>query len=92
MSNNARVVPGLVGGWGEIGSAQFFQARAARVEPTVDMNPVLLKPERDTASQVVLHGRAEPALSRLPWRERSVQLAHGAHTSRSEERRVGTEC
>ena len=81
MSNNARVVPGLDGGFGEIGAAQYFQALAARAAPAIDMNPVLLKPERDTASQVVLHGRAEPALSRLPWRERSVQLAHGAHTS-----------
>ena len=81
MSNNARVVPGLDGGWGEIGSAQFFQARAARVEPTVDMNPVLLKPERDTASQVVLQGQVEPALSRLPWRERSAQLALAARES-----------
>jgi adenosylcobyric acid synthase len=43
MSNNARVVAG-----GEIGSAQYFQALAARVAPGVDMNPVLLKPEADT--------------------------------------------
>jgi len=43
MSNNARVVHG-----GEIGVAQWLQARAAGVEPSVDHNPVLLKPEADT--------------------------------------------
>lgn len=85
MSNNARVVPitadGAAGGLGEIGSAQYFQALAARVPPHVDMNPVLLKPERDTASQVVLHGHADAALSRLPWRERSAFLALAARAS-----------
>ena len=67
MSNNARVVAG-----GEIGSAQYFQALAARALPEVRMNPVLLKPEHDTASQVVLLGRVDTALTRLPWRERSA--------------------
>jgi len=81
MSNNARVVPGLDGGFGEIGAAQYFQAVAARVAPSVDMNPVLLKPEGDTASQVVLQGRAERTLSRLAWRERSTQLAVAARES-----------
>jgi adenosylcobyric acid synthase len=73
MSNNARVVAG-----GEIGSAQYFQALAARVAPGVDMNPVLLKPERDTASQVVLKGVVAPELATLPWRERSGVLATAA--------------
>ena len=57
MSNNARVVPGPQGRAGEIGSAQYFQALAARAHPDVRMNPVLLKPEADTASQVEI-GRA----------------------------------
>jgi adenosylcobyric acid synthase len=78
MSNNARVVARPDGGMGEIGSAQYFQALAARVVPRTDMNPVLLKPERDTASQVVLHGVVDPALSHLPWRERSALLAVAA--------------
>ena len=69
MSNNARVVAG-----GEIGSAQYFQALAARAVPDVRMNPVLLKPEHDTASQVVLMGRVDSALTRLPWRERSAHV------------------
>ncbi|MBB4845789.1 adenosylcobyric acid synthase [Paucibacter oligotrophus] len=74
MSNNARVVPGLNGAMGEIGSAQYFQALAARCTPEVRMNPVLLKPERDTASQVVVLGEVDEALSRAPWRERSELL------------------
>ncbi len=44
---------------GEIGRAQAFQAEAARVEPTVNMNPVLLKPNRDNNSQVILAGQAK---------------------------------
>ncbi|MBL8325851.1 MAG: cobyric acid synthase [Rubrivivax sp.] len=87
MSNNARVVPiaddaaGAHSGFGEIGAAQYFQALAARITPTVDMNPVLLKPERDTASQVVLRGRVAAELSPLPWHERSSHLARAARES-----------
>ncbi|VWX63049.1 Cobyric acid synthase [Burkholderiales bacterium 8X] len=69
MSNNARVVAG-----GEIGSAQYFQALAARAEPEVRMNPLLLKPERDTHSQVVLLGRVSAELTALPWRGRSERV------------------
>lgn len=54
MSNNSGVTPdGL-----EIGRAQIVQAEAARVIPTADMNPVLLKPNTDTGAQVVLKGKA----------------------------------
>lgn len=74
MSNNARVVPGAAGAWGEIGSAQYFQALAARAEPDVRMNPLLLKPEADTRSQVVLMGRPSAELSALPWRGRSQRV------------------
>ena len=42
---------------GEMGRAQVVQAAAACVEPTVDMNPILLKPEADNRSQVVIMGR-----------------------------------
>jgi len=41
---------------GEIGMAQAMQAWAARLAPTTDMNPVLLKPKGDCVSQVVLFG------------------------------------
>ncbi len=66
MSNNARVVEG-----GEIGSAQYFQALAAKIEPDVRMNPLLLKPERDTHSQVILLGQVNAELTRMAWRARS---------------------
>jgi adenosylcobyric acid synthase len=69
MSNNARVVEG-----GEIGTAQWLQALAAGVTPDVRMNPVLLKPENDTRSQVVVLGRASRELTEAPWRGRSKRL------------------
>ncbi len=59
---------------GEIGSAQYFQALAARAVPDVRMNPLLLKPEADTHSQVVLLGRVSRALTALPWRGRSERV------------------
>ncbi|MFT3780081.1 MAG: cobyric acid synthase [Ottowia sp.] len=65
---------GLDGELGEIGSAQYFQALAARAEPHVRMNPLLLKPEADTRSQVVLMGRVDRELSDLPWRGRSERV------------------
>jgi adenosylcobyric acid synthase len=74
MSNNARVVPTPDGAAGEIGSAQYFQALAARVRPDVRMNPVLLKPESDTSSQVVVLGRVHAELGATPWRARSELL------------------
>jgi adenosylcobyric acid synthase len=89
MSNNARVVAGPDGLGAEIGAAQYFQALAAGVEPSVDMNPVLLKPERDTASQVVVHGRVDAALGRTGWRERSATLAAAARQSLA---RLATTC
>ncbi len=79
MSNNARVVAGGDSSQddragGEIGSAQYFQALAARADPQVRMNPLLLKPERDDHSQVVLLGQVNDELTRMPWRGRSERV------------------
>jgi len=56
MSNNAAVCPDGA----EIGRSQAVQAAAAGLEPTADMNPILIKPEADSRSQIVVGGR--------PWR------------------------
>src|SRR6202048_59355 len=53
MSNNAAVAED----GGEIGRAQALQARAARVPPSVHMNPVLLKTQSEIGAQVVVQGR-----------------------------------
>ncbi|HUH48240.1 MAG TPA: cobyric acid synthase, partial [Mycoplana sp.] len=53
MSNNAAVSAD----GGEIGRAQWLQAMAARVPSSVHMNPVLLKPQSDTGSQIVVQGK-----------------------------------
>jgi adenosylcobyric acid synthase len=65
MSNNAAVT---VDG-GEIGRAQALQALAARAEPHTDMNPVLLKPQADRTSQLVVHGRVRGTLGSANFRE-----------------------
>jgi len=71
MSNNAAVTAD----GGEIGRAQALQARAARRDPITAMNPVLLKPEGDTGSQVVVRGRRRASLSaRQYWADRAQLL------------------
>jgi adenosylcobyric acid synthase len=54
---------------GEIGRAQAAQAEAAGLEPTVDMNPILLKPEADHRSQVVVRGRPVASATFREYRE-----------------------
>ena len=56
MSNNAAVCPDGA----EIGRSQAVQAQAAGIEPSAEMNPILLKPEDNSRSHVIVLGR--------PWR------------------------
>ncbi|WP_415840084.1 cobyric acid synthase, partial [Pseudomonas synxantha] len=52
---------------GEIGRAQAVQAQAANLAPHTDMNPVLLKPNSDTGSQVIIHGRAVTSMNAVAY-------------------------
>lgn len=71
MSNNAAVTAD----GGEIGRAQALQARAARRLAVTAMNPVLLKPEMETGSQVVVRGQRHSSMSaRQYWAERGTLL------------------
>lgn len=69
MANHARVAQG-----GEVATAQWLQALAAGAEPEVRMNPVLVKPFGEKGAQVVVWGKVDPRLSRLPWQERKPHL------------------
>src|SRR3954470_9820518 len=70
MSNNAAVT--LDGG--EIGRAQALQARACRGAPTIDINPVLLKPQTDIGAQVVVQGRVVGAMKAREYQTRKGEL------------------
>src|SRR3970282_554739 len=59
---------------GEMGRAQALQAQACGIEPTVDMNPILLKPESDSRSQVVVRGKVYETLDALAYFERKETL------------------
>src|SRR5216683_3745645 len=66
MSNNAAVCAS----GGEIGRAQYAQALAAGIEPGVDMNPILLKPQSD-ACQVIVRGRLDSTLDAQAYYSRT---------------------
>lgn len=70
MSNNAAVCPD----GSEIGRAQALQAVAANLEASVDMNPVLIKPEADSRSQVILMGRPWSTLQAKTYYEKKAIL------------------
>jgi len=58
----------------EIGRAQAVQAEAAGIAPSVEMNPILLKPEGETRSQVVLMGRPTGSFSFSEYHQRKPEL------------------
>ncbi len=66
--NSAATPDGL-----EIGRAQAMQAEAARVAPTVDMNPVLIKPSSDTGAQIVVRGRVWGQVTAVDYHLRRVE-------------------
>ena len=70
MSNNAAVTAD----GGEIGRAQALQARAARTAPSVNMNPVLLKPQSEVGSQIVVQGRVVGTAKAREYQTRKPQL------------------
>jgi adenosylcobyric acid synthase len=70
MSNNAAVT--IEGG--EIGRAQSLQARACYAEPTVHMNPVLLKPETDTGAQIIVQGERFGSMKAREYVKQKAQL------------------
>ena len=59
MSNNAAVTAN----GGEIGRAQALQARASKKHSHTDMNPILLKPETETGSQLIINGKYHSSLN-----------------------------
>ena len=77
MSNNSYP---CVGG-GEIGRAQVAQAQACGLDPSPDMNPVLLKPTSDAGSQVVVQGRVWKNLTAREYYEQHDFLRDKVHES-----------
>lgn len=58
----------------EMGRAQVMQAEAAGIEPSVDMNPILLKPTNDTGSQVIVNGEVRGNMSARDYFKYKKQL------------------
>ncbi len=77
MSNNAAVTAD----GGEIGRAQALQALACRAALSVDMNPVLLKPQSDRTAQVVVHGKVQGTLGAEYYRSRKGELLEAVMAS-----------
>tara|TARA_Y100000588_G_C14199726_1_gene901911 strand:+ start:214 stop:1671 length:1458 start_codon:yes stop_codon:yes gene_type:complete len=70
MSNNSAIAVGN----GEVGRAQALQAKACGIEPTVDMNPILLKPETDNGAQIVIQGRMHRRINAREYQQLKAKL------------------
>ena len=70
MSNNAAIA----GDGGEIGRAQHLQALAARVAPSVHMNPVLLKPQSDIGAQIIVRGQVRGTANAREYQHQKAGL------------------
>lgn len=70
MALNSYVTPD----GGEIGTATALQALACGKQPSVEMNPILLKPTKDTSSQVIINGRASETLPAAEYYKRKKEL------------------
>jgi adenosylcobyric acid synthase len=70
MSNNAAIAAD----GGEIGRAQHLQAMAARAQPSVHMNPILLKPQTDIGAQVIVRGQVRGAANARQYQHMKADL------------------
>jgi adenosylcobyric acid synthase len=85
MSNNAAVTAD----GGEIGRAQALQALACGLEPLVDMNPVLLKPESEVGAQVIVQGRRFATMKARDYgKQKAMLMPHVMDSFR----RIGAGC
>ncbi len=80
MSLNSGVTPD----GGELGRAQIVQAIASKKAPSILMNPILLKPEGNTMSQLVVMGRSWGSLSAMEYYSRRSELWRVVKSSISE--------
>ncbi len=76
---------------GEIGRAQAVQAEAAGIPPSVDMNPVLLKPSTDRKAQVIIHGQVldnQDAATYQDYKKHALQAVLTSHQRLLEKHQV----
>ena len=83
MSNNAAVAEQCLpdGSAGKIGRAQWLQALACGVPSSVDMNPILLKPQSETGSQIIVHGKVSGAAKGREYQKLKPRLLNAVMES-----------